>query len=1781
MNFLGVLVIIIGSVSQVSGQAAPVFDPNDGDLKDKFRQGVFEGTPIDTVLGQLKANVPGSSNVVLTYQVVSQTVSVTADGVVKLIRELDREKASESGNDLQSYFSVSYVWNNNAITTGSTVTLTVKDINDNKPQFLSVPYSAQIPENTVVGTTVFNGIRIFDQDIGYHAEVQLICFENTNDQQTIDACEYFGVRTTQVTQGNYTGEVFLKKVLDYELRKGFTMTIQAKDDYQNKGNLTNNNTVNVLLEIQDNQDTPPRFLDTPITIFVIENLPVGMQVDVVTAKDGDEGSPRPIKVINKDPDQLFKVGDAVKTGENAWSAPILVNNLIDREVLQARYQFMIEAIELENGVETDQRTQTLITVNIQDLDDNQPEFEFSSYAVNVTEMDSQSSGATTLPGLTMKVTDPDDASFAKFDVKISNAFPYDNFLVSPDSGVGSALISLTIKNPSLLNYEILADRQQTVTVVASDSKDSTRSSVTTVTINLLDANDNYPSFLLKSYSFTAREDLAIGEPIGTVTGTDLDSGLNGDLRYRLSGTGADVFNVDPVTGNITLGKKLDFETNPRYELLLIAVDQGSSPRQKSVPLSIQILDYNDFGPIFNPAIYRTSIRETDVSLLIPVTVQATDKESGTDIRYRIVAGNTADNTFELGLVSGVLSVRRAINYEETPDKQGYFVLIVEATDADQPPQRTNTTITVQIIDENNHNPIFDPTSYVGAISEIDPAGTPITTVTATDRDFGSNGNIKYYIWSGGQDNFEINADNGAITVTNRRNLDYDILTSYNVTIHARDEGGPPRTGTASVIVSISDANNKLPEFPKQVYTTNVQESVVVGTVVETVTAIDPDSTSNLQYAIPRTSIVARDSNGVIIQSVFPYDYRDAFTINSTTGVIKTSLQLSRDSAATIDFKVHVTDTMAQSPSVQTATADVLVTILADASIDPTFAAPWSVVNPNYNFRIAEETNITTMITTLIAYDPAITENIRNFEEIPSSDVGNYFSVDRTTGQIRIMKRLDYESLNSKFLTFGVVAIGSQATATASVTIQVTDINDNAPLFLANNYTFYIDEDRLYPAQVGSVYASDKDSGSYADIQYSLTGQGASDFLMFTSSKKEGLIFIADGVTLDHETTPVYNLQVVATDNYKADISAEVKQISTVAMTVNVQDVNDNVPIFKSGNYSFFTVESYDVGRQIGIVSAEDGDRGLFGEILYSLEAMDQADDLTRFGVNPDTGEFISKAALQGLSIRSPIHFKVTARDQGSPPKFGVTYVEVNITSGQLDDGLPVWTRPAPGTTIDVMEGTPNGTVIYICLAGAWTPGATIDYSFVSSSDVAMESLFSIDTKTCEIKLELIPDREFRPSYDLIIVAQDTLNSTLQSSRKLTINLIDMDDEHPSFENCPDRQYGKPEVATVREEAPVGTQIYMVKACDRDINPNYNQVRYSFVSDLSPNFTQCYPTPQTYFSINAVTGNLTVKTPIDREQYWPNTMDYFLLCIKADQYNFGRKKRDVPEYDFSKVTSDQYLFLLVTVLDINDQAPYFTNTQMITTAVLKFPTQDEVKQLSAIDRDSDLYNKIRYTITSSIFPSRGRNLTIDGAFSVNPETGQIRVGMPAYIAFTGGHFMVEVKAEDASDSTKTAKTQIKIFVSDESGQVRLVGMTNDMLDPTTTASNLLSALSSRGNIDIQRTKIQYHSTLSGETVHAQTDICFVIIKKGQVLTAQQGIAEISSSPYRDILTQYKVGDAGACEAPTRKSTYDAYWWVLVAFAIFLFVIVVILIFAVGYFYSNYKQYMTTRKTYLLQ
>ncbi|CAC5413582.1 FAT1_2_3 [Mytilus coruscus] len=155
--------------------------------------------------------------------------------------------------------------------------------------------------------------------------------------------------------------------------------------------------------------------------------------------------------------------------------------------------------------------------------------------------------------------------------------------------------------------------------------------ITVVTINILDANDNYPEFSQAGYFFSAREDLAVGQPIGSVT----------KMRYLAS-----------------------------------TVYLGNRSRQWFFECSI----------------------------------------------------DTVYQALELMSLMCFCPATRTINYNETPNNQGFFVLTVEATDADQPPQKTNTTITVSIIDENNHDPIFAPTVYSGSISEIAPRGKNINSL---------------------------------------------------------------------------------------------------------------------------------------------------------------------------------------------------------------------------------------------------------------------------------------------------------------------------------------------------------------------------------------------------------------------------------------------------------------------------------------------------------------------------------------------------------------------------------------------------------------------------------------------------------------------------------------------------------------------------------------------------------------------------------------------------------------------------------------------------------------------------------------------------------------------------------------------------------------------------------------------------------------------------------------------------------------------------------------------
>ncbi|XP_061175504.1 cadherin-23-like isoform X2 [Saccostrea echinata] len=1791
------LLLVAGLFVVANGQVnyAPVFDTVnttgiDGDLRQRLvTQGVLESVAIGTELGKLKAHVPQNPNAVVLYEALSQqTLDVKQDGSVLLARPLDREAASSTGNNLKVIFVAYYITNQGVrLSADTSITITVLDVNDEVPTFQNLPYNAKVAENALIGTTLYSSILVRDLDVGYYSEIQLSCYVIPDNQESQSACDTFGLNTRQNSQGNYTGFVYLKRTVDYEVKKGYTMTIKSIDNPSRLGGGSQlSSTINILIEVIDQQDSPPRFLNTPVTVTVYENTPNGTRLGAITAQDGDEGSPRPIKIVNKDPSNLFLItpAESIDSSNLRYMSQIRVLGNIDRETQLARYDFDVEAIEMENGVETDQRVTTKVIVTILDEDDNIPKFEHPVYNVSVLEMDSSSSIAnstTPLPGLTVKVSDPDDASNALFNISILSQPVPGLFRVTPTQASQLAQASLIVTDAKQLDYENPNVRTQQILLLAQDVNNPiNHSSTTTVIINLEDSNDNTPVFQASEYSASVREDRAVGSSIITITGSDRDSGENGRLEYSLRGTGLEKFNVNPSTGLVTLAQALDYEDTTSYQLLFRAQDKGSPSRESAVSLTISVLNYNDFGPIFSPDSYQTSVNEGETNILIPVIVKARDRESLDDITYTIVAGNTVDNAFILNSRTGVLSLSRGLNYEETPQRRGYFRLIVQATDADVPPQSANTTIDVLIIDKNNHDPQFLQSQYTAQISEGSAPGSFVKTVSATDQDFGSNGNISYYIWSGGLDHFTIDQQ-GQVTVSGGAALDVDNVRRYDITIHARDKGSPPRTGSTTLIVTLTDSNNKDPFFSKQVYIGSVQETVSIGTSVIQVRANDTDSTKSLQYSIDRLSIIAKSTDGTQIRTYYPYDFREAFEIEPTSGVIKVKSALSRDSAAEIDFNVIVKDVNAENNKEQTAKALVLITILGSADLTPYFAPPWTVTNPTYYYTLPEEVAIGTVTSTLIATDPKGPFQITNFQEVAEpnmGDVGDYFSVNQTTGQIKVNRRLDYENLNSKLVRFRVRAFSRDGTRSvdANITIQVQDINDNVPEFTQAKYTVTVSEDRVYPYQIATVFARDRDSGSYSEIEYSLSGQGFDKFMIL----KSGLILIGDGTILDHETTPEYNLLLTAQDNPSAQ-SSEVRQRSSVPLTIKVTDINDNPPVFSSSEYSFLTVESYDLNTNIGEVRATDLDSGVNGEIDYTIVSVEPAPRTPEedyFGISSESGMLYSKNSLRGASAKSPYRLVIQAQDRGIPVLISSCIVNINVSSGQLDNGKPIWISPRFGdsnvvTIMNITEHADLGTAVIRALAVPRTPGASIEYSILSDNEDVSEFVIDKDTGIVTVARNRTLDREKQETHDLILLATDTLNRTLQSTRLLSIKLQDINDEDPSFKNCPDRQYDIPTETSVRESEPVGTVVYTARACDLDLSP-YNSVQYSFFTDDS---LYCFSNISQSFRVDASTGVITTNQVLDRE-----SQGTYLICVQAKKPG-TRRKRELPskqelETKLQQYTGDDVLFLLVSVSDVNDNKPTFSLTSDYT-YIFAYPTKDNVYQLTASDPDIGDKGRVRYSIIQSqyINTAKRRNISVFDAFKINTETGQISVGFQAYKYFIGGYFELTIKGEDYLRSEMYSTYKLKIYIGEKSSQVRVVMASDSSRNQQQFVDDLERSLNgSPDSVLYIPTDTRYHVTATGTSAN-QIDICFFVVRNNRVVDSYDGTAALGD--VQSILTSKNVYSPGPCEPATTKTLegWSAFWWVLVAFAIFMFVIIVILIFAVIVLYNDYKDSMQARTT----
>lgn len=278
-----------------------------------------------------------------------------------------------------------------------------------------------------------------------------------------------------------------------------------------------------------------------------------------------------------------------------------------------------------------------------------------------------------------------------------------------------------------LDYE--AQKNYTVQVSISDGTNRDEASVH---VEVLDINDNRPTFASSSIAVNIPEDAEIGANVTYVQATDADSGLNAEIRYSLEGS-AGMFSMNPETGLIIVVAALDRETQDKYNLIVVAQDQGRPPLSAQASVVVTLTDVNDNSPVFSTQRYEASVLENATVGMNVIVVNATDKDEGPNgqVTYHIAKQEppSPPAAFSIDDGSGIIRVAQNLDY----GKAKKYTLEVEGRDGGSPSLTGSATVVVLVEDVNDKAPKFSKDQYDVAVYENIAPGSPLVSLEVTDE----------------------------------------------------------------------------------------------------------------------------------------------------------------------------------------------------------------------------------------------------------------------------------------------------------------------------------------------------------------------------------------------------------------------------------------------------------------------------------------------------------------------------------------------------------------------------------------------------------------------------------------------------------------------------------------------------------------------------------------------------------------------------------------------------------------------------------------------------------------------------------------------------------------------------------------------------------------------------------------------------------------------------------------------------------------------------------------
>ena len=1357
------------------------------------------------------------------------------------------------------------------------VKIQVLDVNDNYPIFYPKEYKVSVEEN------------IIPLSKGKSIQPAPIVIVAATDKDSSNS--EFGAIRYEIKDGNdeaafeidsIEGKIFIVRPLS-SAKPFHQLTIIAKDG---GGKVSQNAAlvhVSVLPRGVPSQAASPTFSQRQYNFVIQENSSPGTQVGVVEAiSSTSDPTHLTYATYSGDPDGYFSI--------DSKKGIIRVNSgNIDHE----KHSSLLLNIQAKEGAAPGPYTYGHIQVNITilDVNDNYPTFAADKLKISVPEN-------TPTYNVTVFIAhafDQDSGLFGKITYSIVEKGENKDscFAINETDGAVYLKSPLDYEIQNHYQLEVTAtdggglSNKLMIDVDIQDVNDNSPKFVNTLPIS--DSSE-------PSYKIEISESLPLNSHIFQVRATDDDTGNNARLTYSLINDplSEDVFAIFPNNGMIYLKKPLDRETKDSYHLTIKVNDHGSSlSLSASAKMTIKILDANDNRPVFTSKDWTFSISEDAPLGIFIGQISATDADLGNNcsLRYNISNGFIYEsNLFRLNPVTGKIYLKALLD-REIKDR---YIFKVEVHDQGTPYElfsEEKSTIIIDVLDINDNSPTFVGDETESELQKLIPLGSPegtfITTVKAIDPDNGSNGTVYYSLVDSEHSKwFKIGKTSGIIK-TNRK---IEEVSSYQVGIKAIDGGGN-KSQVKFIKIDVVQKKTKLPGTGTSVdnvksYEFEVKESLEIGQKIGSI-IIDIEKLNNFEAYFECSNgyyIMFENHKELdLLEPLFPFviESNDKQTLN-----LILSSKLDFETKSEYNFFIFIDFwqcTMIISSSdfksrERFKNYHLIANIKVSVEDDYQDCSPFSAIYNEIKEQNVSMFEIKVTVNEETIHQKAI--NIYSLQVISSLDcsklnlifkiesmmlsqeiVNQLLTItDQGLIQLRpfdknlIQDLLAYRELLIVIKVF--IEMNNRLVPIDSLIAKINFIQEDENIDQVNFINpEYLSFDEDCCSKFENIFQVRLNlSSSDFDVQFSLKEQDSKGKRIFTIEPETGLVSLLD--TFDFESVSEYKLNISAVIYPKVSLSTSssrnpkpslslsaplspstptlIKSISKL-FTIQINDVNDEKPVFLFDNYSTEVLETVKLETVLTTIQAKDLD---FNSVLtYLIPSRHESQKY--FKIDSKSGEVKTVGLLD--REKKAVHVVPIFVFDNDFKHFEKTYLTVKVID--VNDNAPVFSNP--NQSIKILENILPGTDFHTLIAfdeDLLTSNSSVTgliYKIIAGNE---DKKFKIDENHGILQTVGTLDRETKEHYNLTIQVSD---SAYNSYCNLFIDLIDLNDNSPVFEK---NLYQ----VTLDSNDLIGKDVIKdlitIKAVDPDLD---NKVYYSINVTSSP--------VAIYFTIDSSTGLISTSS----------------------------------------------------------------------------------------------------------------------------------------------------------------------------------------------------------------------------------------------------------------------------------------------------------------------------------